>query len=188
LTTARDHRGAVYYLERAVESGHATAANYNNLGYCYRQTGRPFDAITAHRRALSLQPDLAASHHNLILTYLRIALMERNERSNKQRVGIRLPPQWLDDVARATSFTVDSALLVSAAGVYAIASDLYPEQGFAGLAVQRLEEAAGLRADPLPLERYMFEPISNHPRFLALRQTPLKGQGHTARQLLLDPD
>lgn len=52
-------------IERHLRAESGTAGGYHSLGEWHRRHGEPDDAITAYRRALELDPDLASAHREL---------------------------------------------------------------------------------------------------------------------------
>ena len=70
LSRMRQHRQAVFFYQKALLiAGEISPAILNNLGFTYRQLAQVEEAEKYLRQAVSLDDNLQAAHHNLVLVF-----------------------------------------------------------------------------------------------------------------------
>ncbi len=77
LALEGQYRDGVNYSSKAIDAGFATAAVYNNLGYCHLREGRVEQAMLAFDEALRQDESLRPALYNRALTELRWARTTR---------------------------------------------------------------------------------------------------------------
>jgi serine/threonine protein kinase/Flp pilus assembly protein TadD len=78
LSRLAQHEQAIAGYQAAMDAGCCSPALLNDLGFCCLQRRRYDEAEVYLRRALEMDEDLYAAHHNLALVFLQRAMLNRS--------------------------------------------------------------------------------------------------------------
>ncbi len=176
-----DYGMATAHYRHAIEQGYCPAVVYNNLGFCLAEVGQLHEAEAALKKALQLDPQLAAAYHSLARIEFQLAMAE-----------LRIPSTG--PIAEAIKFGLPTGQLdLDGARCYAVCSKLttddgarsqYVDQAFwllnrgleHGLSAKHLQSVAGLN-----------RALTADPRWPILEKRQNPQVAFTRSELLLDP-
>ncbi|HUT09617.1 MAG TPA: serine/threonine-protein kinase [Thermoguttaceae bacterium] len=177
LSALEYHKEAIDCYGDAMEMGSVSPELLNNMGFSYSRLNRLAEAEQWLQKALALDPELQAAHHNLVLVFL----------TKGTSSGEPVSGSALGHAEKAIEIGPTTAgLYRDAAALYALAeraSSLPPEP-----VLTYLEKAVSHGLDPRPLRTDpLFHRFCGHERFDALIEAPLSENPPIAPDHLLDP-
>lgn len=179
----QDFRKAVEFNRLATESGSATAAVCNNLGYCHRMLG-DFDlAIEWLKRALTLDNRLSAAYHNLA----------KAEWQQAARDGRTPDGKWLQDALRccpkSPELSLDSACYLALREANRPENSVSEKSRRVQFVVGHCERAvcAGIHPDRLDVIVELLPAVQGDARFRILRKSSVKAVRNVKPVFVLNP-
>lgn len=176
-----DPRAAAVYYERALEQGYHSAIVYNNFGNFLAVARRFEEAEESLKKALTLDPQLAAGHHNLARVEFHLAFREH-----------RSPD--LGPITRATALGPETAQLdLDVARTYILRSKYANEDGARREYFNKVFQALtrglerGFRDNHLEEVAVLNPALKSDPRWKQLKDMPPSEIPFTYSALVLDP-
>jgi len=189
-TLDKQYGTASTWFKQAIDQQFASAAVYNDLGYCYLQTRKLEEAARYLKEAVRLDGDLQPAFHNLAIVEFRLALQDKRSAASVWmeaaiehiKTAIRLGPPTAElylDSAR----TYATACRLQAQGLL----DERPAYVERTLASCRQAIELGLDPDRLRNVGTCFPPLRNDPRFRELEATRRAASTSPRSVHLVDP-